>query len=253
MSDKRIIPCMDIRGGRVVKGRNFQGIREVDDPVALARYYNAQGADELVFYDIAASVEGRDVFTDLLSSVIDEIQIPLMVAGNIHSLDDIDRVLALGGSKVSINTGAIRDPSLIPAAARKFGSEVVVLSMDIKAVNGAYHLFTRAGSEDTGIDALDFARRGAEDGAGALVVNSIDTDGVKEGFDLELLAAVLRRVRVPVIASGGAGSMEHFAELFTALPDVDAGLAASVFHYKEVRIPELKKYLLERGIQVRME
>jgi len=252
MTAKRIIPCLDIRDGRVVKGKNFQGIRDVDNPADLAKYYNAQGADELVFYDITASVEGRELFPDVLASVVREVTIPLAVGGNIHSLDDFDRVLQRGADKVSVNTGALRDPSLIGDAARKYGSRRVVFAMDVKRVDGQYHVFTNGGQEDTGIDALDWARRGAESGAGELVVNSIDTDGVKEGFDLDMLAAVCGRVDIPVIASGGAGRMEHFAELFKALPGVDAGLAASIFHYKEISIPDLKKYLHEQGIAVRI-
>ncbi|MCL1965524.1 MAG: imidazole glycerol phosphate synthase subunit HisF [Firmicutes bacterium] len=252
MITKRIIPCLDIRGGRVVKGRNFEGVRDVDSPVALAQYYNTQGADELVFYDITASAEGRGLFTDVLTGVAREVFIPLTVGGNINSVDDFERVLGCGADKVSVNTGAVRTPSLIEAAARKYGNQCVVLSMDIKRVDGQFRVFAKGGREDTGIDALEWARRGAESGAGELVVNSIDTDGVRDGFDLEMLAAICERVRVPVIASGGAGRMEHFKALFQTLPGVDAGLAASIFHYKEVGIPALKKYLRAQGIEMRI-
>ena len=253
MITKRIIPCLDVRDGRVVKGRRFEGIRDVDSPVALARYYNEQGADELVFYDITASAENRALFTDALTAVAREVFIPLTVGGSIRTLDDFDRVLKCGADKVSVNSGAIANPALIGEAARRYGSQCVVLSMDIKRVNGAFRLFARGGRVDTGIDALDWAARGVESGAGELVVNSIDTDGVREGFDLEMLDAVCRRVSVPVIASGGAGSMEHFVPLFQALPGVDAGLAASIFHYKEVAIPDLKRLLRSRGIETRLE
>ena len=253
MITKRIIPCLDVRDGRVVKGRRFEGIRDVDSPVALARYYNEQGADELVFYDITASAENRALFTDALTAVAREVFIPLTVGGSIRTLDDFDRVLKCGADKVSVNSGAIANPALIGEAARRYGSQCVVLSMDVKRVNGAFRLFARGGRVDTGIDALDWAARGVESGAGELVVNSIDTDGVREGFDLEMLDAVCRRVSVPVIASGGAGSMEHFVRLFQSLPGVDAGLAASIFHYKEVAIPDLKRLLRSRGIETRLE
>ena len=253
MITKRIIPCLDVRDGRVVKGRRFEGIRDVDSPVALARYYNEQGADELVFYDITASAENRALFTDALTAVAREVFIPLTVGGSIRTLDDFDRVLKCGADKVSVNSGAIANPALIGEAARRYGSQCVVLSMDVKRVNGAFRLFARGGRVDTGIDALDWAARGVESGAGELVVNSIDTDGVREGFDLEMLEAVCRRVSMPVIASGGAGSMEHFVRLFQALPGVDAGLAASIFHYKEVAIPDLKRLLRSRGIETRLE
>ena len=253
MITKRIIPCLDVRDGRVVKGRRFEGIRDVDSPVALARYYNEQGADELVFYYITACAENRALFTDALTAVAREVFIPLTVGGSIRTLDDFDRVLKCGADKVSVNSGAIANPALIGEAARRYGSQCVVLSMDVKRVNGAFRLFARGGRVDTGIDALDWAARGVESGAGELVVNSIDTDGVREGFDLEMLDAVCRRVSVPVIASGGAGSMEHFVRLFQALPGVDAGLAASIFHYKEVAIPDLKRLLRSRGIETRLE
>ncbi len=248
---KRIIPCLDVRDGRVVKGVNFAGIREVEDPVTLARFYNDQGADELVFYDITASAEGRNLFTDILRRVAAEIFIPLTVGGGIRTLADFDRVLKCGADKVSVNSGAIASPSLIDDAARRYGDQCVVLSMDVKRVNGSFHVFAKGGREDTGRDALEWAAEGVSRGAGELVLNSIDTDGVKGGFDLPLLAAVAERVSVPIIASGGAGRIEDFTTLFKTQPRVDAGLAASIFHFKEVSIRELKNTLAENGIPVR--
>lgn len=250
MISKRIIPCLDIRGGRVVKGINFQGIRDVEDPVLLAEYYNAQGADELVFYDITASAEGRGIFTDILRDVASRVFIPLTVGGAINSPEDFDRVLKCGADKVSVNSGTVRNPNLIRDAAKRYGSQCVVLSMDIKRVGNEFHIFTKGGREDTGIDAIEWAAKGEAEGAGELVVNSMDTDGVKNGFDLELLTAIAKRVTIPIIASGGAGSMQHFADLF-ALPGMDAGLAASIFHYKEVQIASLKRFLAQKGIPMR--
>ena len=252
MITKRIIPCLDVKNGRVVKGVNFEGVRDVEDPVALARFYNESGADELVFYDITASVEERGIFTDVLRRAAGEIFIPLTVGGGINALEDFDRVLKAGADKVSVNTGAIRDPGLIARAAKKYGDQCVVLSMDVKRVDGSYHVFAKGGREDTGLDALDWAQRGAESGAGEIVLNSIDTDGVKQGFDLEMLADVCARVRIPVIASGGAGRMEDFLTLFRTVPGVDAGLAASIFHFREVDISRLKTYLHENGVPVRL-
>lgn len=251
MITKRIIPCLDVRDGRVVKGVNFEGVQDVDDPVALARYYNESGADELVFYDITATVENRPLFTDVLRRVAREIFIPLTVGGSINSLGDFDRVLKCGADKVSVNSGAIQNPALIGEAAKRYGNQCVVLSMDVKRVNGSFHLFRKGGREDTGIDALDWAARGQDLGAGELVVNSIDTDGVKRGFDLEMLRAVAGRVSIPIIASGGAGSMEHFRTLFE-LPSVDAGLAASIFHFREIDISQLKRYLVSQGVSMRV-
>lgn len=251
MITKRIIPCLDVRNGRVVKGVNFEGIQDVADPVELAHYYNEQGADELVFYDITASVEGRTLFTDILRRVASQIFIPLTVGGGINTLEDFDRVLKCGADKVSVNSGAIRNPDLIRQAAQKYGDQCVVLSMDIKRVDGSFHIFAKGGREDTGMDALDWAQRGAENGAGELVVNSIDTDGVQGGFDLELLDAIAERVDVPIIASGGAGKKEDFTELFTH-PKVDAGLAAGIFHRKQLTIRELKAYLQQNGVNVRL-
>ena len=252
MITKRIIPCLDIKNGRVVKGTNFQGLSDVSDPVALAAHYSASGADELVFYDITASFEGRQLFTDILTKVASEIFIPLTVGGGINTVDDFDRVLKCGADKVSVNSGAIRNPKLIYEAAQKYGDQCVVLSADIKRVNGEFRVFAKGGREDTGMEAIDWIRRGVDMGAGEVVVNSIDTDGVKGGFDLELLQAVCDAVNVPVIASGGAGSMAHFVELFKTIPDIDAGLAASVFHFGQIAIPDLKQELRRNDIIVRV-
>ena len=252
MITKRIIPCLDIKNGRVVKGTNFQGLSDVSDPVALAAHYSASGADELVFYDITASFEGRQLFTDILTKVASEIFIPLTVGGGINTVDDFDRVLKCGADKVSVNSGAIRNPQLIFDAAQKYGDQCVVLSADIKRVNGEFRVFAKGGREDTGMEAIDWIRRGVNMGAGEVVVNSIDTDGVKGGFDIELLQAVCDAVNVPVIASGGAGSMAHFVELFKTIPDIDAGLAASVFHFGQIAIPDLKQELRRNDIIVRV-
>ena len=251
MVTKRIIPCLDVRDGRVVKGVNFQGLRDVSDPVALAEHYSRSGADELVFYDITASHEGRKLFTDILTKVASAIFIPLTVGGGIRGLDDFERVLACGADKVSVNSGAVRNPALIGEAARRYGDQCVVLSMDVKRVDGQFRLFAKGGREDTGIDAMEWAARGVADGAGEIVLNSIDTDGVKQGFDLEMLDALASRVSVPIIASGGAGKMEDFAQLFTH-PGIDAGLAASIFHTRQVDIKELKRYLRAQGVEMRI-
>ena len=252
MITKRIIPCLDVRNGRVVKGVNFEGLNDVDDPVQLAAQYSAEGADELVFYDITASYERRSLFTDVLRSVAEQIFIPLTVGGGINSLDDFDRVLKCGADKVSVNSGAIRNPQLIPEAARKYGSQCVVLSADVKRVDGSFHVFSHGGRIDTGMDALEWISRGVSLGAGEVVVNSIDTDGVKKGFDLEMLNAVTAIVDVPVIASGGAGGIQDFVKLFREAPEVDAGLAASIFHFQEVKIRDLKQTLSQNGINVRI-
>ncbi len=252
MLAKRIIPCLDIKDGRVVKGVNFGGLRDVSDPVALAAYYNGSGADELVFYDITASSEGRRLFTDILERVASSIFIPLTVGGGINGVADFERVLKCGADKVSVNSGAIADPSLIGKAARIYGSQCVVLSMDVKRVDGQYRLFSRGGRVDTGIDAMQWAERGVGEGAGEIVLNSIDTDGVKRGFDIPMLEELCGRVNVPVIASGGAGSAEDFLQLFNSVSGVDAGLAASIFHYGEVDIRELKQLLAQGGIPVRI-
>lgn len=251
MITKRIIPCLDVRNGRVVKGVNFQGVQDVEDPVALAQFYNDEGADELVFYDITASVEARPLFTGVLREVASKIFIPLTVGGSINSLSDFERVLSAGADKVSVNSGAIKNPSLISEGAKRYGNQCVVLSMDVKRVNGKYHVFSKGGREDTGMDALEWAKRGEDSGAGEIVLNSIDTDGVKNGFDLEMLSDLCNVVNIPVIASGGAGKMQDFVELFK-IKGVDAGLAASIFHFKEVKIKELKKYLNKNGTLMRL-
>ena len=251
MITKRIIPCLDIKDGRVVKGTNFRGLADVSSPVELARFYSETGADELVFYDITASFEGRRLFTDILRRVAEEIFIPLTVGGGIASVEDFDRVLKCGADKVSVNSGAIRDPELIRDAARKYGSQCVVLSADIKRVDGQFRVFAKGGREDTGMEAIGWIRRGVSLGAGEVVVNSIDTDGVKGGFDIPMLEAVCAAVNVPVIASGGAGRVEDFTALFRAIPDIDAALAASVFHFGQIQIPDLKRELRRNNILVR--
>lgn len=251
MITKRIIPCLDVKDGRVVKGVNFQGLNDVSDPVKLAAYYSDAGADELVFYDITASHEGRGLFTDILARVAETIFIPLTVGGGINGLDDFDRVLRRGADKVSVNSGAIRNPALIGEAAKRYGDQCVVLSVDAKRVGGQFRVFAKGGREDTGLDAIEWIKRGVGDGAGEIVLNSIDTDGMKGGFDLEMLAAVCEAVNVPVIASGGAGCAEDFVTLFQSLPKVDAGLAASIFHFGEEEIPKLKELLAQNGIPVR--
>ena len=251
MITKRIIPCLDVRDGRVVKGVNFEGIKDVASPVDMAKFYNESGADELVFYDITASHEGRALFTDILRQTASEVFIPLTVGGGINSIDDFDRVLKCGADKVSVNSGAIKNPSLISEAAKKYGDQCVVLSMDIKRVDGSFHIFQNGGRIDTGKDALEWAVFGQKNGAGELVVNSIDTDGVKNGFDIEMLKAISELVTIPVIASGGAGCKEDFLELFNA-DCADAGLAASIFHFKQVNIKELKTYLRNNNIEMRI-
>ncbi len=252
MITKRIIPCLDVKDGRVVKGVNFLGLADVSSPVKLASYYSACGADELVFYDITASAEGRQLFTEILTQVASTVFIPLTVGGGINSVSDFDRVLKCGADKVSVNSGALRDPALIRDAARKYGNQCVVLSIDAKRVNGSFRVFAKGGREDTGLDLIEWVRQGVSLGAGEVVLNSIDTDGVKQGFDREMLSAVCEAVPVPVIASGGAGCAAHFIELFQALPKVDAGLAASIFHFGEVKIPDLKRALSEAGVTIRM-
>ena len=252
MIAKRIVPCLDVKDGRVVKGVNFQGLSDVSSPVELARYYSACGADELVFYDITASAEGRALFTDILAETASTVFIPLTVGGGINTVEDFDRVLKCGADKVSVNSGALRDPSLIRRAAQRYGDQCVVLSVDAKRVEGRFRVFAKGGREDTGLDAIQWIRSGVASGAGEIVLNSIDTDGVKRGFDLEMLQAVCEAVDVPVIASGGAGRIQDFIELFRALPKVDAGLAASIFHFGEVKIPDLKRALAAEGIPTRL-
>lgn len=252
MIAKRIIPCLDVRDGRVVKGTNFTGLRDVSSPVELGKYYSDNGADELVFYDITASAEGRRLFTDILTQVAQSIFIPLTVGGGINTLEDFERVLKCGADKVSVNSGAIRDPELVRQAARRYGDQCVVLSADVKRVEGQFRVFAKGGREDTGMEALSWIRRCVDNGAGEVVLNSIDTDGVRGGFDLEMLELVSNAVDVPVIASGGAGCAEDFVELFHRLPRVDAGLAASIFHFGQVKIPQLKQLLQENDILVRV-
>ena len=252
MITKRIIPCLDVKNGRVVKGVNFAGLSDVSNPVELGKFYSDAGADELVFYDITASAEGRALFTDILKEVASKIFIPLTVGGGINTLADFDRVLKCGADKVSVNSGAIRNPALVGEAARRYGDQCVVLSVDIKRVGGEFRVFAKGGREDTGMEAIEWIRRCVGEGAGEVVVNSIDTDGVKNGFDLPMLRAVCDAVSVPVIASGGAGNIRHFVDLFKELPQVDAGLAASIFHFREVAIEDLKKELSLHGIPVRL-
>ena len=252
MITKRIIPCLDVKDGKVVKGVNFEKLKEVACPVELAKYYSANGADELVFYDITASAEGRKLFTDVLKRTASEVFNPLTVGGGIRSLSDFERVLSCGADKVSVNSGAIANPDLINQSAQRYVNQCVVISADIKRVNGAFHVFAKGGREDTGMDAVPWIVRCVREGAGEVVVNSMDTDGVKNGFDLELLDAVCKAVDVPVIASGGAGKQEHFVELFQKIPTVDAGLAASVFHFGEIAIPDLKQTLKKENIVVRL-
>ena len=252
MITKRIIPCLDVKDGRVVKGVNFQGLGDVSSPVELGKYYSDSGADELVFYDITASAEGRALFTDILCEVASTIFIPLTVGGGINTLDDFDRVLKCGADKVSVNSGAIRNPELISEAAKRYGDQCVVISADVKRVDGVFRVFAKGGRENTGMEAVEWIRRCVGNGAGEVVLNSIDTDGVKRGFDLEMLEAVCNVVSVPVIASGGAGCIEDFTKLFKTLPGVDAGLAASIFHFGEVKIPDLKRALAAEGIPMRI-
>lgn len=252
MITKRIIPCLDVRDGRVVKGVNFEGIRDVSSPVELARYYSDSGADELVFYDITASAEGRRLFTDVLAETARSVFIPLTVGGGINTLEDFDRVLKCGADKVSVNSGALRDPTLISRAARRYGDQCVVISADVKRVDGVFTVFARGGRDNTGREAIEWIRRCVGEGAGEVVLNSIDTDGVRGGFDLEMLRAVSDAVDVPVIASGGAGCVEDFVTLFKTLPRVDAGLAASILHFGEVTVADIKKALWDEGINVRI-
>ncbi len=252
MITKRIIPCLDVKDGRVVKGVNFLGLADVSSPVKLAEFYSKCGADELVFYDITASFEGRKLFTDILTEVASKIFIPLTVGGGINTLDDFDRVLKCGADKVSVNSGAIKNPKLIYDASQKYGDQCVVLSVDVKRVDGKFCVFAKGERENTGLDAIEWIKQGEKNGAGEIVVNSIDTDGVKGGFDIEMLKAVNEVVNVPVIASGGAGKIQHFVDLFNEIPDIDAGLAASIFHFGEVEIKDLKQELKNNNINVRL-
>ena len=252
MITKGIIPCLDVRNGRVVKGTNFENLNDVSSPVELGKFYSDCGADELVFYDITASSDGRKLFTDILTQVAENIFIPLTVGGGINTVEDFDRVLKCGADKVSVNSGAIRNPDLIPRAAEKYGNQCVVISADIKRVDGQFRIFAKGGREDTGLEAISWIKRCVDNGAGEVVVNSIDTDGVRGGFDLELLKLVCDAVNVPVIASGGAGCEQDFVDLFREIPTIDAGLAASIFHFGQVKISDLKKTLKQNGITVRI-
>ena len=252
MITKRIIPCLDVKNGRVVKGVNFEGLSDVSSPVELAKFYSDCGADELVFYDITASSEGRALFTDILTEVASKIFIPLTVGGGINTLDDFDRVLKCGADKVSVNSGAIKNPDLVYQAAKLYGDQCVVISADVKRVDGVFRVFAKGGRENTGMEAIEWIKRCVDNGAGEVVLNSIDTDGVKQGFDLEMLDKVCNVVNVPVIASGGAGCIEDFVKLFKTLPKVDAGLAASIFHFGEVAIKDLKNELKKENIPVRI-
>ena len=252
MITKRIIPCLDVRDGQVVKGVNFEGLKEISSPVTLAEYYSKCGADELVFYDITASSDGRKIFTDILRETAKNVFIPLTVGGGINTVEDFDRVLKCGADKVSVNSGAIKDPSLIGRAAKLYGDQCVVLSVDVKRVDGVFRVFAKGGRENTGLEAIEWIKRGVQNGAGEIVLNSIDTDGVKKGFDIEMLDAVCSAVSVPVIASGGAGCIEDFITLFKTLPKVDAGLAASIFHFGEVKISDLKNEMKKNGIPARI-
>lgn len=252
MITKRIIPCLDVKDGRVVKGVNFKGLQDVSSPVELAKYYTQNGADELVFYDITASSDGRRLFTDILCETAKSVFIPLTVGGGINTVEDFDRVLKCGADKVSVNSGAIKSPDLICKAAKLYGDQCVVLSVDVKRVDGVFRVFAKGGRENTGMDAIEWIKRCVANGAGEVVVNSIDTDGVKKGFDLEMLEKVCDTVNVPVIASGGAGKIEDFITLFNTVPKVDAGLAASIFHFGEVSIKDLKKEMKRNNIPTRI-
>ena len=252
MITKRIIPCLDVRDGRVVKGVNFEGLHDVSSPISLAKYYSDCGADELVFYDITASSDGRKIFTEILTETAKEVFIPLTVGGGINTVADFDRVLKCGADKVSVNSGAIKNPNLISEAAKLYGDQCVVLSVDVKRVDGVFRVFAKGGRENTGMEAIEWIKRCVSNGAGEVVVNSIDTDGVKKGFDIEMLQAVCDVVNVPVIASGGAGNIEDFITLFNTLPKVDAGLAASIFHFGEVKISDLKMQMAKNNIPTRI-
>ncbi len=252
MITKRIIPCLDVKDGRVVKGVNFQGLNDVSSPIELGKFYSDAGADELVFYDITASSDGRKLFTDILCEVARNVFIPLTVGGGINTVADFERVLKCGADKVSVNSGAIKNPDLISEAAKKYGDQCVVISCDVKRVGDQFRVFAKGGREDTGIEAISWIKKCVDSGAGEVVVNSIDTDGVKGGFDIPLLKRVCETVNVPVIASGGAGNIQHFIDLFKAIPDIDAGLAASIFHFGEVKIEDLKKQLSKEKILVRL-
>ena len=251
MLTKRIVPCLDVNHGRVVKGVKFKGLQDVDDPVELAKHYSDIGADELVFYDITASNEQRDIFLDVVEKTAYNVYIPFTVGGGIRTIDDFNKVLRAGADKVSVNSAAVKNPELITEAALKFGNQCVVLSIDAKRTADSWEVYVNGGRTPTGIDAVEWAIRGEKLGAGELVLNSIDADGVKTGFDIELNRIVSESVSLPVIASGGAGTKEHFLDVFKE-GKADAGLAASVFHFGEIDIRELKQYLKDNGINMRI-
>lgn len=250
MLAKRIVPCLDVRDGRVVKGKQFKNIRDVDDPVKLGKFYSEQGADELVFYDITATHEKRNIFIDVVRAVAEAIDIPFTIGGGIASIDDFHQVLRAGADKVSVNSAAVLRPDLIREAALRFGSQCVVLSIDAKRDGrGGWQVYVEGGRKNTGIDAIAWAKQGVALGAGEICMNSMDADGEKAGFDLELNRRLATELPVPIIASGGAGTMEDFKRVFDV--GVDAALAASVFHFGQIPIPELKKYLSEEGVAMR--
>lgn len=251
MLAKRIIPCLDVRDGKVVKGINFVGIKEVGDPVECAKEYNRQGADEIVFLDITATHEGRKTILDVVERTAQEVFVPLTVGGGINSIEDFKNTLRAGADKVSVNSAAVRDPNLIAQAADQFGNQCVVVAIDVKRIDGAFHVVVNGGRIDTGLDAVEWAKKAVALGAGEILLTSMDTDGVKNGFDHELLNAVCREVSVPVIASGGCGKLEHFREVFEETP-ADAALAASLFHYKELTVGQVKDYLHQNRIPVRL-
>ncbi|WP_026487182.1 imidazole glycerol phosphate synthase subunit HisF [Caldanaerobius polysaccharolyticus] len=252
MLTKRIVPCLDIKGGRVVKGVNFVNLKDAGDPVEIARAYNQEGADELVFLDITASYEKRGIMIDVVRRTSEEVFIPLTVGGGIKSLEDFREILKSGADKVSINSAAVKDPSLIKEAARKFGSQCVVVAIDAKKVgNDRWNVYIEGGRIDTGLDATQWAKKAQDLGAGEILLTSMDADGTKSGYDLSLTRAVAEEVDIPVIASGGAGNKEHFYEVLTQ-GKADAALAASLFHYGQLSIKELKEYLRAQGVLVRL-
>lgn len=252
MLTKRIVACLDVRDGRVVKGQQFTQLQDISAPEELATFYNQEGVDELVFYDITASHEQRGIFLSVLQRVAQRVFIPLTVGGGISNLADFDAVLSCGADKVSVNSSALTNPTLITEAAKRYGSQCVVLSMDVKRMGNQWIVFAHGGRKNTGLDAIVWAQKAEQLGAGELVINSIDTDGVKQGFDLPLLRAIEQQVSIPIVASGGAGDASHFLDLFQQLPGVGAGLAASIFHHQQLKINTLKTYLQQHGIAVRL-
>lgn len=251
MLSKRIIACLDVRDGKVVKGVNFEGLREAGDPALLARRYNTEGIDEIVILDVTATVEGRQARANTIAAVAREIFLPLAVGGGIRSEDDAAAAIEAGADKVSLNTAALERPELIATLAKKYGSQAVIVAIDAKRQGGGYAVFARSGQSEANRDAVEWARQATEMGAGEILLTSIDRDGTKAGFDCELTAAVSDAVNIPVIASGGAGTFEHFAEVFTS-GHADAALAASIFHFNEKSVSELKQYLSQRDVPVRL-